>query len=478
MRRPFEVQTMALTILRISLVLIVFTSWSVNVALGQDYEIRDVTLIDGTGKVPLTHVSVYVKGNSVQAIQPSAAKPNRTAITVIDGTGKFLIPGLWDMHVHLSDIDEAGIPILVTYGITSVRDMGGDIERIKGWRQKIDSGTMVGPRVKFCGPMLEGEWTQKEGERTDHWAVPTSESARTTIDKLAKAGVDCIKMRTYKSLETYFALAEATKKAGIPLVGHAPWGIDPIQASDAGQRSFEHAFYPWPWEKLSAQEKRKVEDKFRTNGSALVPTLIAWQTFLTPEESIDATIHDVEGKTNPRERQVSPALRKNWESGAVDVKKMVGGNQDLPGWNKAMNQLYAQIGEMHAEGVTVMAGTDTGATMVFPGSGLLQELKLLVDKCQFTPKEALSTATIIPAKFFGIEDRLGTLETGKLADMVLLNEDPLADIANLRSIEGVMLNGRWLDQQKLAEINQRAENEIRKSYKHEKTPERVASPEK
>ena len=143
-----------------------------------------------------------------------------------------------------------------------------------------------------------------------------------------------------------------------------------------------------------------------------------------------------------------------------------------------MNQLYAQIGEMHAEGVTVMAGTDTGATMVFPGSGLLQELMLLVDKCQFTPKEALSTATIIPAKFFGIEDRLGTLETGKLADMVLLNEDPLADIANLRSIEGVMLNGRWLDHQKLAEINQRAENEIRKSYEHEKTPERAAPPEK
>ncbi len=435
---------------------------SFDCAYGRDYEIRNVTVVDGTGKPPRPHMSVNIKDERIESIVP--ARTGATQATIIDGAGKFLIPGLWDMHVHLSDIDEVGIPILPTYGVTSVRDMGGDIERIKKWREKIASKQMIGPRIKFCGPMLEGSWEQKQGERTDHWAVATPEAARETVAKLAKAGVDCIKMRSYKSPESYFALADESKKAGVPLVGHAPWGVEALRASDAGQRSFEHGFYPWPWADLPDEQKHAIEDKFRINGTTLVPTLIAWQTFLLPEAVIDSVVHDVEGKSDPRLRQVSPALRKNWTSGEADVKKMVGGDQALPGWNKAMNAMYDQIRDMHERGVAVMAGTDTGTTLVYPGAALHQELKLLVAKCHFTPSDALLTATIMPAKFFKMEDQLGTIEAGKLADLVLLGQDPLADIGNLRLIEGVMLNGQWLDRQMLSDISKRTESKIHDAY--------------
>jgi len=431
-------------------------------AFAREYQIRNVTVIDGTGKAPQQHMSVNIDDERIVSVEPTKAAPSR--VSVIDGTGKFLIPGLWDMHVHLADIDESGIPVLVTYGVTSVRDMGGDIDRIKKWREEIGNKRILGPRIKFCGPMLEGTWEQKEGERTDHWAVATPQAARDTVARLAAAGVDCIKMRSYKSPESYFALVDASKKAGLPLVGHAPWGIDAIASSDAGQRSFEHGFGPWPWADLDAAKKQSIEDKLRVNGTAVVPTLIAWQTFLLPESTIDAVIHDMDGKSDPRLRQVSPALRRNWISGAADVKKMVGGDEALPSWNKAMDRMYEQVREMHDHGVTIMAGTDTGTTLVYPGASLHQELKLLVTKCHFTPADALLAATIVPAKFFKMEEQLGTVQAGKLADLVLLGKDPLADIGNLRMIEGVMLNGQWLDRDQLTNATKRAESQIRAAY--------------
>jgi len=436
-------------------------------AISQDYVIRNVTVIDGTGKPAKPSMSVVVINRRIAEVVPASQESRHPGIRVIDGSGRFLIPGLWDAHVHLVDIDEAAIPILVTYGVTSVRDMGGDIDRIKDWRRRIANGTLIGPRIEFCGPMLEGDWEQKPGARKDHWAVTTPEAARATVDKLAAAGVDCIKMRGYKSPETYFALASEAKRVGLPLYGHAPWGVDPIAASDAGQKSFEHAFYPWPWDKLSAEEKERVEDHFRKNGSLLVPTLIAWQSFLLPGATIDAAVHDTEGKSDPRQLSVTPALRRNWISGAADIKKMVRGDQALPGWRKAMEASYAQIQEMHDHGVGVMAGTDTGSTLVFPGDALHRELGLLVHQCHFTPMEALLTATIIPAKSLGVEDRLGTVAPGKMADLVLLHANPLDDISNLGAIDGVMLDGRWFDESELKQIVIQSEHKIRAEYKRD-----------
>ena len=135
------------------------------------------------------------------------------------------------------------------------------------------------------------------------------------------------------------------------------------------------------------------------------------------------------------------------------------------GWNTAIDQLYEQVAEMHDHGVGIMAGTDSGATMVYPGAALHQELKLLVKKCRFTPMDALLSATIIPAKFFHLESVLGTIEPGKFADLVLLSDDPLKDIGNVRKINGVMLAGQWLDRSALDKLILQTKSSIESEYK-------------
>ena len=195
-------------------------------------------------------------------------------------------------------------------------------------------------------------------------------------------------MRNYASPESYFALVATAKERGLPFGGHAPGGIDPIKASDAGQTTFEHGYYPWPWKDVTPEEKLEIENTFRKNGSFIVPTLITWEFGRFPATAIEAIINDYDGKSDPRLKLISPALRKNWLSGFEDIKKQGTGST---GWIKAIEAHYEQIAEMHDHGVGVMAGTDTGATMVYPGSALHQELKLLVTKCRFTPMDALKS---------------------------------------------------------------------------------------
>ncbi len=430
------------------------------------FVIQNVTVIDGTGKPALPGMRVTVRDGRIESVESMQTKAKISdGAKVIEGKGKFLIPGLWDMHVHLVDIDEVALPVLPIYGVTSVRDMGGDVQKLMAWRSRIESGELLGPRIKICGPMLEGKWEQKPGARTDHISVSTPDEARSIVNKLADEGVDCIKMRTFASPETYFALAATAKERGIPLVGHAPWGVDPIQASNAGQKSFEHAYYPWPWAEIAPEKKKEIEDTFRKNGSMIVPTFITWEAFRFPFETVSAVINDYDAKSDPRLKLVSPALRKNWLSGLEDMKPQ---NIGSPGWKKALDQVYEQVADMHDQGVGIMAGTDTGATMTYPGAALHQELKLFVTRCRFTPMDAILSATIMPAKFFKMEDRLGTIQAGKFADMVLLNADPLKDISNIDRIEGVMLRGKWLDRaaldKSLANVEKRI-NEARQNAK-------------
>lgn len=444
---------------KLQLILVLTLLFIINVT-AQTTAFTNVNVITMNEEQVLFNQTVVIRDGIIVQIDKKVKVP-KDAVK-IDGSGKYLIPGLWDAHVHLTNIGEETIPILPVYGITSVRDMGGDIPMLKQWRTQIESGKLIGPRIKLCGPMLEGTKDALPEGRTDHWLVANPEQARETVAKLANEGVDCIKIRSYANPETYFAIATAAKAHNLPLVGHASWGVDPIQSSNAGQRSYEHGWYPDSWKDLTPEKKKEFSDTFRKNSSLIVPTLITWETRRFTFEVVNTIVNDYEGKSDPRLKLVSSVLRKSWLFDLKDIKAM---NTGSPGWIKALDSEFEQIAEMNERGVGVMAGTDTGALMVYPGAALHQELKLLVNKCRFSPMAALRTATITPAKLFNMENRLGTIEKGKIADLVLLSANPLQNISNIQKIDGVMLNGKWMDRSALDKITSEVEKRIANTQK-------------
>lgn len=365
----------------------------------------------------------------------------------IDGAGKFLIPGLWDMHVHLTFAGETSLPVLVKNGVTSVRDMGGDFEVVQGMRKRIAAGEIIGPRIFTPGPMLESprfvqaaaKLTNEDLTRT-RIAVPDPASAAGVLDHLKAMGVDFVKIRNAANKPTYLAIVEETKRHGLTLVGHLPPVVSYAEASDAGQKSIEHGFFP-TLDRMSEAEREALAEEFVKNGTRLVPTFIAGRNFrLLPDEQVAAIIADDKGVIEPRRKFISPDLAKGWAE-QMGMKKAEKSKLD---WNAIEASGTRDFKLMHKKGVKIMPGTDLGVPLVYPGSSLHEELQLLVSEAGLTPLEALQSATIFSAEFFGLTKDLGTVEEGKIADLVLLSANPLSDIRNTATITAVIVDGRGL----------------------------------
>jgi len=241
-----------------------------------------VTVIDVTGGPALADRTVVVSGNSIIAVSASGSIEIPKGAQVVDGRGKFLIPGLWDMHTHIAGINanpawakDTLIPLLVANGITGIRDMGGDLDALENWRREIESGTLIGPRIVAAGPMLlpaRAAATPAEPVDPSILRIGTIEEARSAVDSLQKRGADFIKVIDV-SREPYFAIAGESKKIGIPFAGHIPWEVNATEASNAGQKSIEHIIYSSLALDCSAQEqelRRKItEASAKRNGQAV-----------------------------------------------------------------------------------------------------------------------------------------------------------------------------------------------------------------
>lgn len=432
--------------------------------------IRNVTLIDGTGSSPRQHTTLVITGQRISAI--SRDKNLRVpGAKLVEATGKFAIPGLWDMHVHLTFASEVSLPLFVSYGVTSVRDMGSDLAQVQSWRRRIEDGSLWGPRIKSCGPMLESAQAMRELKESGiseanlrlHMAVTDPQQAREVVSSLARQGVDCIKMRSYENSETYFALAAAAKSAGLKLVGHAPWGIDPVQASDAGQATFEHGFYPWPLDKVAPSEKQNIFEHFLRNDSMIDPTLVSWEGRAMPFADVEAIVNDWRGRIDSRRRQLSPVLVDRWCENLLERKQE--NREGEKKWHEVIDSMAADVGTMHKAGVGVLAGTDVGGVLSYPGSGVHEEMQLLVSKVHLAPMEALMSATSLPAKAVGSDHETGTIQEGKLADIVLLDSDPSEDIANVNKIYSVILDGHYLNAKDIQQIRVRVEHMVQQETK-------------
>jgi imidazolonepropionase-like amidohydrolase len=323
---------------------------------------------------------------------------------LVEGKGGFLIPGLWDMHVH-SDGKELALTSMLRAGLTGVRDMGGNLEDLEKARNEVRSGKWRGPMLLFAGPLLEGPPAEPED---DIWIIHDAQEARSAVGRLADAHVDFIKVHDNLSREAYFEIAAASKEHRLSFAGHVSKTISPVEASNAGQASIEHfEFLPKPClpllgdQEVPAGCERAAIDSmlqiFARNGTYLDLTLQSFQYWVPAQ------------------------------------------------WPTTFAAARGLVQQIRKSRLRILAGTDWGTYLerkgARPGWCLHDELEILV-RAGFTPLEALQAATLNPAVFLGLKEELGTVEPGKVANLVLLRANPLANIKNTRTIAAVFLGGQ------------------------------------
>jgi hypothetical protein len=425
--------------------------------------ITHATLIDGAGGAPRRDVTVLVVGRRISAVGPSGAISVPAGARVVDGRGRYLIPGLWDMHAHpfAYDFPRFAAPLLLANGVTGVRDMGHFVDTAAVWRREVAAGRVLGPRLvvggRVDGPIGRAPWASR---------VATAAQAARAADSLVRLGADFLKVYSHVPREAYFALAGASRRLGVPLAGHVPHAVGVAEASDAGQRSVEHeddlmracssrdaelraqlgdrAALAGRREmdvvREQARAMRASDDpprcralfaRLARNGTWVVPTLAVYQPY--------ARALDSAGTHPARLVYVPPALREAWRR-----RPSVAAFEPRDTAVIAAFFSLARTGEMRRAGVRLLVGTDAPLPYVVPGFSVHDELALLV-RAGLTPMQALQAATREPAAYLDALDSLGTVAPGRLADLVLLDADPLHDIRNTRRIRGVVRDGRYLD---------------------------------
>ena len=421
--------------------------------------ITDVTVIDGTGTASRAHMTVVASDGRIVAVDSASRVRIPAHAIVIDGRGKFLIPGLWDMQVHLAKAGAPSLGLFVANGVTSVRDMGGDFAVVDRWRSEIAAGTRVGPRIRTAGPILESasrvRRMKERGtvEPVDRFRAPVGDTndAKRVVDSVARLGVDFIKVRTATSRETYDAIATAARRAGLTLAAHGDI-VPPEEMLRAGQRSIEHAIYPSLQKRDSAERARLIRELANAN-VAVVPTMVNYyQWLLVPPSDARRIVDDTLGRIDQRRRYISGYLLEDWREQVDErgrVKDALIRHLYLP---RAYSAVLRDLKEMHRAGVRILPGTDVGVALNYPGFSLRDELAYFVEKIGMTPLEALVSATRSAAEFSGVDKSLGTVEQGKLADLVLLDADPVADIRNVGKIHAVIMRGDLFDQAALSRL--------------------------
>jgi hypothetical protein len=394
--------------------------------------ITRVNVVDVADGRIVPNTTVTINGGTIVGVAASSAPPRNAH--VVDGQDTFLIPGLWDMHAHMEASGESWLQLYVANGVTGIRDMGSDLDLILKMREATSSGRVLGPRIFAAGPILDdapGDWPFR-------MRVKTAEDGKSAVQLLKRRGVDLIKVHDHTPREAFFAIAEEARRQNLPLAGHVPRGLSVQEIIDAGQSDIEHLdnlrlWRPCPGQGYQPEACRPFFEMLARRGIWQTPTLAAWSelgTIGTPASAVSADRMAYAGKS----------LRRMWA-----------GNQSLFATPEVIKQLRAGA-ELGAKVTSDMAkagvGILTGCDSMIAGFCVHDELETMV-RGGMTPLAALQTATLNPARYFGLQQTAGSIAPGKTADLVLLDANPLTDVTNIRRIRAVVVAGRLLDRKEL-----------------------------
>jgi imidazolonepropionase-like amidohydrolase len=396
--------------------------------------IAGVSVIDTINGRAVPVRTVTIRNATIVSV--TAGTATAPGVRRVDGRGKFLIPGLWDMHAHHQMTGEASLPLFVANGVTGTRDMGADLDLILRLRQRTASGDVLGPRIMAAGPILD--------DRPPDWpyrlTVRSADEARKAVQLLKERGVDLVKVHDRTPPEAYHAIADEARRQGLPFAGHLPRGITIEAAAAAGQRSIEHLAGLRLFNQCSggptysAEKCRTFFEWLARSGMWQTPTLVNWRTMFTLGTPEGDAEQDHLTYASPGLLEFLALNRTMSNVSAEAVRNLVA----------AADAMAVAVADMQKAGVGILAGCDG----MVAGFCLQYELKLFV-KGGMPAAAALQSATINAARSLGLEKVHGTVDAGKRADLVLLDANPLDDIANVSRIHAVVFDGRLLDRTQL-----------------------------
>lgn len=390
-----------------------------------------------TGRI-VPDSTVLVTGDTITSVTQHGTAPRDARI--VDGGGKFLIPGLWDMHAHIQGNERAWLPLYIANGVTGIRDMGADLDFILDVREATNSRRTLGPQIVAAGPILDdapGDWPLR-------MRVRNADEGKAAVQLLARRGVDLIKVHNYTPRDAFFAIVDEARRQHLPVAGHVPLKVTIQEGVDAGMRSIEHLSEDGRvWKACSAGNQYRPDacrpffEMLARRRVWQTPTLLALGELAvigTPASTISRDQLAYANKTFLAFHAGNQSFFVK-RPGIVDILK------HLAEVAKVVTR------DMAAAGVGILAGCDA----MIAGFCVHDELGLMVSG-GMTPLAALQTATINPARYLDREKTLGTIAAGKSADLVLLDANPLDDVGNVRRVRAVVTAGRFLDRNALDQL--------------------------
>ncbi|MFK7931863.1 MAG: amidohydrolase family protein [Saprospiraceae bacterium] len=462
--------------------LCICTFFSCQTATTTGTIIQNVNVLDVVNGLRKNQTVVLQNERIYSITDGSKINPAATA-TVIDGTNKFLMPGLWDAHVHMV-YDEAISPVMndlfLAYGITSVRDTGGQLHLLKKWREEAKKNPNTTPRLMVAGPLLDGDpvvYDGSPGRPPLGMDASSAERAKRTVDSLAAAKVDLIKSYEMLTPEAFKSVIETAASHNLVVTGHVPLSMDVISAAKMGLRSMEHLrnlemSCAENWEALltdrrnlleidslqggvlrsrihAAQRSAALKNQSPEQTQKVLAALAENDVWQCPTLTINAfSVHRLWADETYRTSYsyLPDSTEQQWTKRSLELSEMPADSArgEFGRWSIDL------VDELEKNKIGILAGTDTPIAFLTPGLSLHHELELLVQG-GLTPKQALTAATLRPAQYFNLEKEIGVVEAGKLADLLLLNANPLENISNTQQIETVFRNGKMINPQAILE---------------------------